>query len=110
MVFLLDANFVTKDGGEGRFLEGTFQKGEVVDVKYVTFRGFRCDSVQLDVVDLFANAEGVDGRFFLQTAGLHLEDGRVTGTPVGDEQDLVGHLWSVTEFRLESIVHDPFDR
>ena len=88
---------------------GTLEEAEGVDVKDVTLGGLGGDAVQLDVVDLLADTEGVDGGLILETAGLDLEDWWITGTTVGDEKDLVGDLGSVTELGLEGVVDNPLD-
>ena len=88
---------------------GTLEEAEGVDVKDVTLGGLGGDAVQLDVVDLLANTEGVDGGLLLKTAGLNLEDWWITGTAVSDEKDLVGDLGSVTELGLEGVVDNPLD-
>jgi len=108
---LLEAHLIAKDGGESGLLVdlGTLEEAEGVDVKDVTLGGLGGDAVQLDVVDLLANTEGVDGGLLLETAGLDLEDWWITGTAVSDEKDLVGDLGSVTELGLEGVVDNPLD-
>ena len=88
---------------------GTLEEAEGVDVKDVTLGGLGGDAVQLDVVDLLANTQGVDGGLLLETARLNLEDWWITGTTVGDKKDLVGDLGSVTELLLEGVIDNPLD-
>ena len=90
-------------------MKGSLQKGEIIDVEHVTLGGLGGDSVQLDIVDLLPDAERVDRRLFLEAAGFDAQDWRIARSPVGDEEDFVGHFGSVAELRSESIVHHPSD-
>lgn len=69
-------------------MEGSLEEAEVVDVEDMSLRWIGGDSVEFDVVDLFADTEGVDGRLLLEAAGLDLEHWGISGSAVGDEEDL----------------------
>jgi len=90
-------------------LEGSLEEAEVVDVEHVTLGRIGSDSVELDVVDLFADTEGVDGGLLLEAARLDLEHWWISGSAVGDEEDLVGDFRSIAEFRSESVLDNPLD-
>jgi len=90
-------------------LEGSLEEAEVVDVEHVTLGWIGSDSVEFDVVDLFADTESVDGGLLLEAAGLDLEHWRISGSAVGDEEDLVGDFRSIAEFRSESVLDNPLD-
>jgi hypothetical protein len=90
-------------------LEGSLEEAEVVDVEDVSLGGIGGDSVELDVVDLFADAEGVDGRLLLEAAGLDLEHWWISGSTVGDKENLVGDFWAITKLGSESVFDNPLD-
>ena len=105
-------------------MEGSLEEAEVVDVEHVTLGRIGSDSVELDVVDLFADTEGVDGGLLLEAAGLDLEHWWISGSAVGDEEDLrkklntsrfwmsfylVGDFRSIAKFRSESVFDNPLD-
>ena len=69
-------------------MEGSLEEAEVVDVEDVSLGGVGGDSVEFDVVDLLADAEGVDGRLLLEAAGLDLEHWWISGSTVGDKENL----------------------
>ena len=69
-------------------MEGSLEEAEVVDVEDMSLRWIGGDSVEFDVVDLFADTEGVDGGLLLEAAGLDLEHWGISGSAVGDEEDL----------------------
>ena len=90
-------------------MKGSLQKGEIIDVEHVTLGGLRGDSVELDIVDLLPDAERVDCRLFLKSTRFDAQDWRIARSPVGDEEDFVGHFRSVTKLGSESIVDHPSD-
>lgn len=85
---LFEADFVAENARQSGLLEGSLEEAEVVDVEDVSLGGIGGDSVEFDVVDLFADTEGVDGRLLLEAAGLDLEHWWISGSTVGDEEDL----------------------
>lgn len=90
-------------------MEGSLEEAEVVDIEHVTLGRIGSDSVELDVVDLFADTESVDGGLLLEAARLDLEHWWISGSAVGDEEDLVGDFRSIAEFRSESVFDNPLD-
>ena len=111
IINLLNTDLVTEDWREcWLFVDlSTLEEAERVNVQNVSLRWLRGNTVQLDVVNLFTDTESIDCGLFLETTRLNFQDWWITGTAVSDQENLVGDLWAITEFRLEGIVDDPFD-
>jgi len=57
---LFEADFVAENARQSGLLEGSLEEAEVVDVEHVALGWIGSDSVELDVIDLFADTERVD--------------------------------------------------
>lgn len=57
---LFEADFVAENARQSGLLEGSLEEAEVVDVEHVALGRIGSDSVELDVIDLFADTERVD--------------------------------------------------